>query len=180
MFICSRNMKKFDFSIIKNLRGKWGITAEELANRANLTRATVAKMESGCGNPTIDTIEALSAVFHLTSSELIRLAEVARCEEATAQPFGKQPGLDCVHVWFPDFEVYHVKGKAGTRKESDPQRHENTAEVCMTLSGRIRLTVGGKSYELGPGMAVRFKALHDHHFDVMEDAEFLLIHHNMG
>ena len=171
-------MKKFDFSIIKNLRRKWGITAEEVAKRANLTRATVAKIEGGDGNPTIDTIEALSGVFQLSSSELIRLAEVARCEEAKAEPFHRE-GVDGAYLWFPNFEIYHVKAGAGVRKESDPQRHENTAEVCFVLTGRVNVVVGGKPHELGPGMALRFKALHEHHFDIVDDAEFLLIHHNM-
>jgi hypothetical protein len=39
--------------------------------------------------------------------------------------------------------------------------------------------VGGVSHELGPGMALRFKAMHDHFFDIIDDAEFLLIHHNL-
>ena len=39
--------------------------------------------------------------------------------------------------------------------------------------------MGNQSHELGHGMAVRFKALHDHHFDILEEAEFLLIHHSM-
>lgn len=171
-------MKKFDFTVIKNLRRKWGITAEELAQRANLTRATVGKIEGGEGNPTIETIESLSSVFQLSSSEFIRLAEVAQCEEASATTF-EWDGNEAAHIWFPNFEMYHVKADPGLRKNSDPQRHENTAEICLVLSGRIRATVGGKSYELGPGQALRFKALHEHYFDIIEKAEFLLIHHNM-
>ena len=64
-------MKTFDFSIIKTLRMKWGLTAEELAARAGLTRATVAKIESGNGNPTIETIGAISRVVALSANELI-------------------------------------------------------------------------------------------------------------
>ena len=91
-------MNKFDFSIIRNLRKKWGITAEELARRANLTRATVAKIEGSDGNPTIETIEALSSVFQLTSSQLIRLAEVAHCEVATTKAF-KTDRFEGAHIW---------------------------------------------------------------------------------
>lgn len=171
-------MKKFDFSVIKNLRKKWGLTAEELAKKANLTRATVSKIEGGGGNPTIETIEALSGVFQLSSSELIRLAEVARCETASTNSF-RTEYLEGTHVWFPNFEIYHVRARPGVRKGADPQRHENTAEVCLVLSGRVNLTVAGQSYELGPGMALRFKALHDHYFDIIEEAELLLIHHSM-
>ncbi|MBM4289412.1 MAG: helix-turn-helix domain-containing protein [Deltaproteobacteria bacterium] len=171
-------MNKFDFSIIRTLRTKWGITAEELARRANLTRATIAKLEGGDSNPTIETIEALSRVFQLTSSELIRLAEVAHCEEATTKVF-QADGFAGTHIWFPHFEAYHIRAVAGVRKDSDMRLHENTAEICLVLSGKVRVTVRGKSHELGPGMALRFKALYEHHFDIVDNSEFLLIHHNV-
>ena len=170
-------MKKFDFSVIRNLRKKWRMSAEELARKANLTRATVVKIEAGNGNPTIETIEALSSVFQLSSSELIRLdAEIAQCETGNTSSFTKGQFAG-VHVWFPNFEIYHIKAQAEVRKESDPVHHDNTAEVCFVLSGKVRVTVAGQSHEIGPGMALRFKALHEHHFDVLEDAELLLIHH---
>jgi transcriptional regulator with XRE-family HTH domain len=169
-------MGNFDFSIIRTLRQKWQLTAEELAGRAGLTRATVAKIEAGDGNPTIETIEAISTVFQLTPSELIRLAEVAQCETAVTEPFRKE-GLEGSHIWFPNFEIYRLRGEAGTRKASDPTRHENTAEVCLVLSGRIRVTVGRQARELGPGMALRFKALHEHQLEFLEEAEILLMHH---
>ena len=171
-------MKKFDFSVIRTLRKKRGLTAEELAKRANMTRATVSKIEGGGGNPTIETIEALSSVFQLALSELIRLAEVAHCEVATTKAF-KTDRFEGAHIWFPNFEVYYIRADTGVRKESDPQRHENTAEICLVLSGKVKVTVRGQSHELGPGMALRFKALHEHHFDIIEKAEFLLIHHSV-
>ena len=142
-------MGKFDFSIIRSLRTKWGLTAEELAKRANMTRATVAKIEAGDGNPTIETIDALSSVFQLTSSELIRLAEVAQCETATTKAF-KTDKFDGVHIWFPNFEVYFIQADSNVRKESDPRRHENTAEICLVLSGKVIANVAGQSYRWFP------------------------------
>ena len=171
--------KRFDFSVIRNLRMKWGITAEELANRAGLTRATVAKIEAGDGNPTIETIEGLSRVFQLTSSELVRLAEVTQCETAQTKRF-KRGNLSGAHIKFPNFEIFHIQAGAGVRKESDPKFHENTAEVCLVLSGRVSAVVAGNPHELGPGEAIRFKAMQDHYFDILEDAEFLLMHHSLA
>ena len=118
-------MKRFDFSVIRNLRKKWGITAEELAQRACLTRATVAKVEGGQGNPTIETIEALSSVFQLSSSELIRLAEVAQCETGKTETFEAER-LKGSHVWFPNFEIFHIRAPSGVRKESDDQCFQAT------------------------------------------------------
>ena len=171
-------MKEFDFSIIRNLRMKWGMTAETLATRAKMTRATVVKIESGNGNPTIDTISAISRVFHLTASELISLAEKANIEAGKTSPYSDN-GLEGVHVWFPNFELYHLKAAAGICKVSESILHENTAEVCMVLSGRVRITIDENSSELAPGEAMRFKALHEHSLVMVEASEFLLIHHNL-
>ena len=169
-------MTKFDFSIIKTLRAKAGLTAEELARRAEVTRATVAKLESGSGNPTMETIEALSRVFQLTSSELVRLAEVAQCEAGVTESF-EFPNWEGMRTRFPNFELYVVRMETGSHKDSDPRYHENTAEICMVLSGKVRVNVSDQCHILGTGMAVRFNALHDHSFDILEKAEFLLIHH---
>lgn len=171
-------MKEFDFSIIRNLRMKWGMTAETLAVRANVTRATVVKIESGNGNPTIDTISAISRVFHLTASQLISMAEKASTEMGKTSPY-IDSGLEGVHIWFPDFELYHLKAAAGICKVSEPVLHENTAEVCLVLSGKVKITMDENSTELAPGEALRFKALHQHTLEMVEASEFLLIHHNL-
>lgn len=172
-------IKRFDFSIVRNLRTKWGLTAEELARKANITRATVAKIESGNGNPTIETIGAISHVFQLSASELIRLSEKAQLEPGKTTGY-REDGFEGTHIWFPNFEIYHLKAPTAKSQLSDPQRHDNTAEVCVVLKGRLRITVGGQTHELGPGMAMRFKALHQHRLDILEASEFLLIHHNLS
>ena len=168
---------QFDFSVIRTLRQKRGLTAEQLAEKAGMTRATVAKIEAGDGNPTLDTIRALSNVFHLSSSELIRLAEVDRCEKPEVKSF-REKGREVNHIWFPGFEIYHIRAQAGFQYLSNPEYHENTAEVCLVLSGKVKVAIAGQFYELGPEMSVRFKALQEHQFDIIEDAEFLMMHHN--
>ena len=170
--------KKFDFSIIRTLRLKRGFTAEHLADKAGLTRVTIAKIEGGEGNPTLDTIRALSNVFQLSASELIRLAEVDQCEEPEIKSFHDK-GMDVNHIYFPGFEIFHIRGCAGLHYTANPKFHENTAEVCLILSGRLRVKIAGQIYEMGPGMAMRFKALQEHEFEIIEDADFLMMHHNL-
>lgn len=171
-------MKEFDFSMIRTLRMKWGLTAEELAARAKVTRATVAKIESGNGNPTIETLAALSRVFQMPVSELIRMAETAHCEKGGGESYDEN-GFRGTRISFPGFEMFHLTAGAGAHAASEPEVHDNTAEICFVISGRIRLTVGDDAHELGPGDALRFKAIHDHRIDLITDAEFVLMHHNL-
>ncbi|MBM9616172.1 helix-turn-helix domain-containing protein [Desulfobulbus rhabdoformis] len=168
----------FDFSIIRTLRLKRGFTAEHLAEKAGLTRATIAKIEGGEGNPTLDTIRTLSNVFQLSASELIRLAEVDQCEQAEITSF-RDKGMDVDHIFFPGFEIFHIRGCAGLHYTANPEFHENTAEVCLILSGRIRVKIAGQIYEMGSGMVMRFKALQEHEFEIIEDADFLMMHHDL-
>lgn len=49
----------------------------------------------------------------------------------------------------------------------------------LVLSGRVPVTTRGHTPKLGPGMALRFKALHDYHFEVVEQAKLLLIQHSL-
>lgn len=168
--------KGFDFSVIRTLRKKQGWTIEELAAKAKLTRLTVAKIETGKGNPTMDTVEALARVFQLAPSELIRMAENKIAELAGVSDF-QSPGIHGKLHQFPNFEIYHLRGPAGSRTEFDPGLHENTAEICLLLTGKLLVTVSGQSQELQPGTALRFKAIQEHQIEVLEDAEFLMMHH---
>lgn len=166
-----------DFSFIRTLRLKRGKSAEDLANAANLTRATITKLENGSGNPTIATIESLARFFGLLPSELIQMAEVGRCEKATTRTMTRG-GVEGRHICYPDFEIFHYHAKAGSTIQSDPQFHENTAEICCVLAGRIYITVSEEGYELKSGDALRFKALLEHNISVSEDSELIMIHHN--
>lgn len=171
-------MVEIDFSIVRTLRKKQGITAEQLAARANVTRATIAKMETGKSNPTISTINALAAVFQLAPCELIHMAEKSMMEDGQTEAL-KIKHFDGRYIRFGGLEMLHATAEKKAFHVFPAGWHDSAAEVFFVLSGRVRLTIGGEQKDVGQGRAIRFKALHEYRLDVMEDAEFLLIHHGM-
>jgi XRE family transcriptional regulator, regulator of sulfur utilization len=175
-FLRKAQLKSFDFSIIKTLRYKHGLSSEDLARRSNLTRATIAKIENGGGNPTLSTIEALADAFDISSSELVRMAEVLNFEEPEKKEL-KAEKIEGKHYTFGDFEVFHIHMRGGATFDSDPKHHQNTAEVCLVRSGKIEIFVGEQSRLLVDGSAIRYKAIHDHRIVAIEDSEILFIHH---
>lgn len=62
-------------------------------------------------------------------------------------------------------------------KLANPSYHENTTEVCLVVSGRIQITIAVQNQTPGQKMAIRFRALQEHRFDILESAEILLIDH---
>lgn len=59
---------------ISQRRAQRGMTAAELARRADLSKATLSALESGSANPTISTLDALAVALRIPLSDL--LAEV--------------------------------------------------------------------------------------------------------
>lgn len=168
-------MGQFDFSVLKTLRMKQGLTAEELATKANLTRATIAKMENGFNNPTVQTLESLAGVFKLSTSDLLRLAEGKRLDQAKVADFSS-PGCTGKRIFFDTLEIFHLTAKAGSHIDFDVELHDDTTEICFILTGSIILTVRDQEISLASGMAIRFDAMREHRLNVREDTEFFIIH----
>ena len=169
----------YDFSAIKTLRRKRNLSADELASRAGLTRATVAKLEAGEGNPTVATLQALARALEISASELLQLAEndgprrpeISRVRRAHYQ--GRRYRLGRL-------EFFHLTAEAGRTLRFDTKWHEDTGEAILLLRGRMVLRVSEQEHELRPGDAIGFKALHEHQLQVLEDSELVIIHHNLS
>ncbi len=171
-------MISLDFSILRTLRLKRGVSAEDVAQATGLTRATVLKVEGGKGNPTMSTIEALAKFFNLTTSELVKMSESSSCETCISKEVTRGP-VKGRQVSFRDLEIFYFNANATLEINSDPKFHEHTREVFYIIRGRVLITVGDKDYEMKSGDAIRFKALQEHKLLALEDSEIIMVHHNI-
>lgn len=71
---------------IKMLRERFGITQEELAEKAGISAKGLGELERGKGNPTLLTLEALANGLGITLSELFKFEN----EELTAEEIERQ------------------------------------------------------------------------------------------
>lgn len=172
-------MSNLDFSILRTLRVKKGLSAEDVAKASGLTRATVLKVEGANGNPTMSTVESLARYFDLSPSELIRMAENSSCEKAISQQM-KRGEVEGQHISFRDFEMFYFHAKAGLAIQSDPKFHEHSREIFYLMKGKLHVTVGEEEHEMNAGDAIRFKALQYHKLLILEDSEVLMMHTNLA
>ena len=171
-------MGKLDFSVVKSLRIKSGLTVDELSRKSGLTRATISKIESINCNPTFETLTLISRIFKIKTSELIKMAESKKCEFGIFKSF-KNEWNTGLHIKFDDFEIIHCISIKGFTKISNKLNNEDMAEICFVIKGKLKANINDKSYDLKKGMALRFNSLMKHSFDILENSEYMLIHHKI-
>jgi transcriptional regulator with XRE-family HTH domain len=63
--------------ILRELRGKKGLTQEKLALEANLDRTFISLLERGLRQPSLTTIFDIAAILRIPTSHLMELVEEA-------------------------------------------------------------------------------------------------------
>jgi len=163
----------YDFSIIRHLRKRMGLTIYGLSEKCHVSYVALSKLERNLGNPELKTLDRISRALNIETHNLLALAEHDRPQIIESEKldesgfnhrFVKVDGLRAAYVTAP-------KGAAGVAEH----QHRDDHETCFVLSGRLRLHVRDSVYEVGPGQAVRFDGLFEHHYEVLEDAAFIHI-----
>ena len=80
---------------IQELRRQAGLTQEQLAERMGVTRQAVSKWESDGGVPELDTLIAMSRLFHVTIGQLLGVEEAQQPDDNGDEgPSPEEAGLD--------------------------------------------------------------------------------------
>ncbi|MCP3822447.1 XRE family transcriptional regulator [Streptomyces sp. A3M-1-3] len=151
---------------LKRARTLRGLSISELSRRSRIGKATLSQLESGSGNPTIETVFSLSRALEIPVSDLLDTrppggltvvraedVEVLAGEGVDLRPLQRIETRDTI------LEVYDQQFRAGCRQES--LGHVGT-EHTVVQSGRLSVQVDGREVELGPGDYVGFDASRPH------------------
>ena len=149
---------------LRALRTSAGIAAAELARRSGVARATLAQLEAGAGNPTLDTLYALADALGVPLSALVAPVaatptRVVRAGEGSLVRGEVVEGrlLDRVLLGRAVVEVFALRLAPG-----DEQRREGhppgTREHLVVEDGRVRVGPEAAPVEAGPGDYVAYDA----------------------
>lgn len=67
---------------LQNLRKKYGMTQQELADKLYVSRTAVSKWESGKGYPNIDSLKSIATLFSVSVDELLSGGEMLELAES--------------------------------------------------------------------------------------------------
>ncbi|GLZ03212.1 XRE family transcriptional regulator [Actinomadura sp. NBRC 104412] len=157
---------------LRRARTERGLSLSELSRRSRIGKATLSQLESGSGNPTIETVFSLSRALEVAISDLldhgrpsgptvVRAAdvEVLRGAGVDLRPLRGIEAGDAI------FEVYDQVVRAGARQDS--LGHAGT-EHTIVQAGRLGVRVDDRYLELGPGDYVGFDAARPHSYTALD------------
>lgn len=166
---------------LRRERERVGISIAELARRAGLAKSTLSQLESGTGNPSIETLWSLGVALGVPFSRLV--------EPPTSQVrvirAGDGPRLQADRA---DFVVTLLAaGSSHTRRdvyvmELEPGKSREAAahipgsvEHIVVGAGRIVAGPDGETSELGPGDYITFPGDVPHHYEALENSWAVLV-----
>jgi transcriptional regulator with XRE-family HTH domain len=148
------------------------LSISELSRRSRIGKATLSQLESGSGNPTIETVFSLSRVLEIPISDLLdaqpagglTVVRAGEAEVLSGAGVDLRP-LRRIDVGDAVFEIFDQQVRADSRQDS--QGHVGT-EHTIVQAGRLGVQVDGQEVELGPGDYVGFDAALPHSYTALD------------
>ncbi|WP_306371511.1 helix-turn-helix domain-containing protein [Nocardiopsis sp. CC223A] len=160
---------------LQELRKRRGLTLAELAAGTGVSKSTLSRLETGQRRPSLELLLPLARAHRVPLDDLVGAPETGdprirlrprRVNGRTVVPLTRRRGT--THAWkiiVPrEFSV------------PEPRTHTGT-EWIYVLSGRLRLLLGERELDLGPGEIAEFDTRIPHWFgsDGEHEAEILSI-----
>jgi len=162
----------YDFSIIRHLRKKMGLTIYGLSERCGVSYVALSKLERNLGNPELKTLDRIARALSIETHNLLALAEHDRPRIVDSREEVDENGFVIRHADLAGIRVSFVSAKKGIRGGA-VHEHAHDYELCLVLSGRLCLHVRDSSYDVNAGQAVRFDCIFEHWYEALEDARFV-------
>ena len=177
---------------LREAREARNMTLRELARRLGLSPSLISQVETGKSQPSISTLFAIVGELEIPVNEVVWEADAAGPDRTPPSrgvsvsrahsPLQRSKERLSIHIdsgvsWQrltsqPDHDVdflllRYEPGGESTAPES-LMRH-NGKEYGYVLSGRLRVTIGFESYELGRGDSISFDCTEPHRLAAVGD-----------
>jgi transcriptional regulator with XRE-family HTH domain len=163
-----------DFSIVRELRKRAGMTLEAVSQQSGVSIAGLSKLERNQNMIELDTLYRLARVFSLSATDLLSLAESCSARVREAEFYESGP-FEFQRVQFKGITCYQATAEAGGSL-SKPEAHGDEFEICWVREGRIRILLPREQHVLCPGQALKFDAALEHSYEILENSEVTIIH----
>jgi transcriptional regulator with XRE-family HTH domain len=169
-------------SNVRSLRMDAGLTLADLAGAAGLGKSTLAQLESGKANPSVETLWAIAAALRVPFARIVEedrtALRVVRARDVPPMHSAEAPGwagrLLAASHGRGTFDLYTLDLDAGTVRHADPH-HTGVVEHLIVVAGRLRVGPETGPVELEPGDLVTFASDVPHVYEALEQAHCVLL-----
>lgn len=159
---------------IRRERTKAGISLSELARRAGIGKSTMSGLETGTGNPSIETMWALASALDIPLARLldppqheIALVHADDLPDLPSTASNYAATLLSAAPANSRRDIYLIRAEPGTPRDSQPHP-PGTVEHVIMGSGSARIEVLGESYEIHVGDYFTYPGDQPHRFTALE------------
>jgi transcriptional regulator with XRE-family HTH domain len=158
---------------LRRERARVGLSLTELAKRAGIAKSTLSQLESGTGNPSLETLWALGTALGVPLSRLIdpprQPIQVIRAGEGVVMHAERDPYEAAMLASCPPGarrDIYRVTALPGTAHHARPHT-AGTVEHLFLGNGRVLAGPDDEAVELGPGDYLRYPGDIPHIFEAL-------------
>lgn len=167
---------------LRELRLRRGWTLQELAARSALSKAFLSRLESGDRQASIAAALTLSRIFSVSLASLFEspveesTCIIVRAAEAVEKNINGLKYVPLSHAG-RFFNVQPLRIKISPARKGSEHYHHEGEEWVYVLSGKLTLSLAGKTYDLDPGDAAHFESRLPHRLIARGscDAEVLVV-----
>jgi transcriptional regulator with XRE-family HTH domain len=159
---------------LRRERARAALSLTELARRAGIAKSTLSQLESGTGNPSLETLWALSNALGVPLSRLIdppssdiRLVRAGEGAVMRAESDSYESVMLASSPPGARRDVYRVGAAPGQGHMASPHT-PGTIEHLILATGRVLAGPEGEAVELGPGDYLRYPGDVPHLFNALE------------
>jgi transcriptional regulator with XRE-family HTH domain len=168
----------FDFSVLRELRKRQGLTIDQVSQKAEISPAVISKLERNQTKADLDTLFKLSRVFGINSADFLSIAESHLAHKQVETEYENNCFL------FKRISYGNMRCSIGTAysgsQVSTPEIHQNDYEVCWVTSGTVTISLPHEHHVLSAGESLQFDAILEHSYKAEADSTFIIVHITKG
>jgi transcriptional regulator with XRE-family HTH domain len=142
---------------LRREREALSLSVSELARRAGVSKATVSQLESGAGNPSVETLWALGVALGVPFAVLVdqqaNAPTLIRADDLAGVPSAAAAYSATLLSASPPGarrDIYLIQAEPGDPRRSEPH-HPGTIEHVILVAGEAQIGPVDETVRLGPG-----------------------------